>query len=270
MVSEPHSSCPLEVIDLTCAYGEKVILKGVNFQLEPREILAIIGGSGCGKSTLLRHMIGLQEPAAGEIQVYGESMTRSTDEQRREILRTFGISFQNGALWSDLTVLENVMFPLREFSPYSEEEIEELARLRLGFVGLEGSEHLMPSELSGGMRKRAALARALALDPKILFFDEPSAGLDPITSERLDRLIEEIRDSLGASVVIVTHELPSIFKIADRALFLDANTKTIGAIGNPYVLRERRDYPVLRHFLTRGEEEPGEPTATATNQSVES
>lgn len=270
MTSKPQSTYPLEVKGVTCAYGEKVILKDVNFSLQPKEIMAIIGGSGCGKSTLLRHLIGLQEPAAGEIMIYGQSMTHSEDEARRALQRTFGISFQDGALWSDLTVLENVMFPLREFSKYSEDEIEELARLRLGFVGLEGSELLMPSELSGGMRKRAALARALALDPRILFFDEPSAGLDPITSERLDRLILEIRDSFGASVVIVTHELASIFKIADQALFLDASTRTVGALGNPHELRERTDYPDLHHFLTRGEGESVDNSPAAKGKPVHS
>jgi phospholipid/cholesterol/gamma-HCH transport system ATP-binding protein len=244
---------PIEVKDVTCAYGSNVILKDVSFEVHPKEIVTIMGGSGCGKTTLLRNLIGLQTPARGDIRFHGRSLMNATEEEAKEIMRTFGIAFQDGALWSDLTVLENVMFPLREFSEYSDGEIEELARLRLSFVGLGGSESRMPSELSGGMRKRAALARALALDPKILFFDEPSAGLDPITSERLDRLIEEIRDSFGASVVIVTHELASIFKISDRAIFLDAAKKTVGAIGSIPELLAMDDYPDLQLFLTRGE-----------------
>ncbi len=230
-----------------------MILSGVNFEVHPKEIVAIIGGSGCGKSTLLRNLIGLHIPTSGDIRFHGRSLMNATEEEAKEIMRTFGIAFQDGALWSDLTVLENVMFPLREFSDYPDCEIEEMARLRLSFVGLGGSEMRMPSELSGGMRKRAALARALAMDPKILFFDEPSAGLDPITSERLDRLIVEIRDSFGASVVIVTHELASIFKIADRAVFLDSAKKTVGAIGSIPELLARGDYPDLQLFLTRGE-----------------
>lgn len=236
---------------LTMAYGDYVVMRDLNFTIKKGEIFFIIGGSGCGKSTLLRHMIGLVKPAAGKIFYRGEDFGAATEERRLEILRQFGILYQGGALWSSMTLSENVILPIMEFSDISEKVAENLAQLKLALVGLNGFGAFYPSEISGGMAKRAGLARAIALDPLVLFFDEPSAGLDPISSHRLDQLIRQMRDSLGATVVIVSHELASIFDIADRVVFLDAKTKTQGAIGSPRELLAHGDKDV-RVFLNRG------------------
>lgn len=242
---------PIEVCDLKMAYGAHVVMEDLNFRINAGEIFIIMGGSGCGKSTLLRHLIGLQTPAAGEIRLFGADLNRSTQREREALLRRFGVMYQGGALWSSMTLLENVMLPLEEYTRLNSRERIELARYKLALVGLHGFENYYPSEISGGMAKRASIARAIALDPEILFFDEPGAGLDPLSSKLLDDLTLNIRDSLGTTVVIVTHELNSIFAIGDRAIFLDASKKTVGAIGNPRELRANPPSPAIREFLTR-------------------
>jgi len=247
----------ITVRDLDMRYGARVIQRDLNFTVRAGEIFVIMGGSGCGKSTLLRHLIGLVHPARGDVLYAGESFWTAEPEAREVIMRRFGVLYQSGALWSSLTLAENVGLPLGEYTRLTAAEIAELVSLKLALVGLAGFEEFYPSEISGGMRKRAGLARAMALDPDILFFDEPSAGLDPISSKLLDDLILELRDSLGATVVIVTHELASIFAIADNCVFLDAETKTMIATGNPRDLLEHSADPKVRRFLTRGESDGG-------------
>lgn len=244
----------IEIRDLTMAYGSFVVIRDINAKIRAGEIFVIMGGSGSGKSTLLKHMVGLKEPAKGDILYDGKSFWHSTEAERQAILRHCGVLFQSGALWSSMTLEENVGLPLGEYTDLSAKEISEIVRLKLSLVGLKGFEEYYPSEISGGMRKRAGLARAMALDPEILFFDEPSAGLDPISSRRLDDLILELRDSLGSTIVVVTHELQSIFAIADDSIFLDATTRTMRAQGNPRDLLKNTDDPLLREFLTRGEQ----------------
>ena len=247
----------ITVRDLDMRYGERVIQRDLNFTVRAGEIFVIMGGSGCGKSTLLRHLIGLVHPVRGDVLYDGESFWTAEPEAREGIMRRFGVLYQSGALWSSLTLAENVGLPLGEYTRLTAAEIAELVSLKLALVGLAGFEEFYPSEISGGMRKRAGLARAMALDPDILFFDEPSAGLDPISSKLLDDLILELRDSLGATVVIVTHELASIFAIAGNCVFLDAETKTMIATGNPRDLLEHSADPKVRRFLTRGESDGG-------------
>jgi phospholipid/cholesterol/gamma-HCH transport system ATP-binding protein len=234
------------------AYSGKVIMRDLDFDIRHGEVFVVMGGSGCGKSTLLRHLIGLQEPEAGAVLHDGVSLTGATEEARAKMLRNFGVTWQNGALWTSLTLLENVSLPLREHTRLGTREIADIARYKLALTGLAGFENHYPSEISGGMIKRASLARALALDPGVLFLDEPGAGLDPVTARLLDDLILQIRDSLGATVVIVTHELASIFAVADRAVFLDAALRTIGGIGRPADLRDHSDNPRVRRFLSGG------------------
>jgi phospholipid/cholesterol/gamma-HCH transport system ATP-binding protein len=248
-----HLTPRIAVQDLTMAYGSFVIQRDLTFTIQPGEIFIIMGGSGCGKSTLLRHLIGLNAPARGDILYDGESFCTATPEARERMLRRFGVLYQSGALWSSMTLAENVALPLGEYTDLSSQEIQEVVALKLALVGLSGFEDFYPSEISGGMRKRAGLARAMALDPDILFFDEPSAGLDPLSSRRLDDLILELRDSLGATVVVVTHELQSIFTIGDNGVFLDAETKTMLAVGNPKTLRDESPNATIRAFLTRGD-----------------
>ena len=250
-----HTEPRITIQDLTMAYGTFVIQHDLSFTIQPGEIFIIMGGSGCGKSTLLRHLIGLVTPAKGDVLYDGESFWTAAPEARERMLRRFGVLYQSGALWSSMTLAENVALPLGEYTDLSPHEIRDVVSLKLALVGLAGFEDFYPSEISGGMRKRAGLARAMALDPDILFFDEPSAGLDPISSRRLDDLILELRDSLGATVVIVTHELQSIFAIGDNGVFLDAETKTMLAVGNPKILRDTSPEPTIRTFLTRGEAE---------------
>src|SRR5499427_4262503 len=238
---------------LTMAYGSFVIQHDLTFSIQPGEIFIIMGGSGCGKSTLLRHLIGLLSPAKGEVLYDGQNFWAAPPEEREHMKRRFGVLYQSGALWSSMTLAENVALPLGEYTGLSPSEIREVVSLKLALVGLAGFEDFYPSEISGGMRKRAGLARAMALDPDILFFDEPSAGLDPISSRRLDDLILRLRDSLGATVVVVTHELPSIFTIADTSIFLDAETRKMIAQGDPRELvKEGRSDKRVRDFLTRG------------------
>ena len=247
----------ITVEDLTLAYGSFVLQHDLHFTVAPGEIFAIMGGSGCGKSTLLRHMIGLQRPVRGDVLYDGRSLWEADDDAREAMQRRFGILYQGGGLLSAMTLGENVGLPLSEFTDLTSAEIAEIVSLKLALVGLAGFEDFYPAELSGGMTKRAGLARAMALDPDILFLDEPSAGLDPVTSSRLDDLILELRESLGCTLVVVTHELPSIFAIADTAAFLDSDTRTMTARGNPHrLLAESRD-PAVRAFLTRGAQPVG-------------
>jgi phospholipid/cholesterol/gamma-HCH transport system ATP-binding protein len=249
------------VDELTLAYGERVVLRDLDFTIERGKIFVLMGGSGCGKSTVLRALVGLLEPAAGEI-FYGKtSFTKAEPGEREAILRRVGVLYQSGALWSSMTLAENVGLPLGEYTGLRPLEIREVASLKLALVGLRGFEDYYPAEISGGMQKRAGLARAIALDPEILFLDEPSAGLDPVTSRLLDELIVELRDSLGATVVVVTHELPSIFTIADDSIFLDAETRTAIAGGSPKELLEHSTDPKVRRFLTRGKEDGDGATA---------
>jgi len=242
----------IEVQDLTMAYGDFVIQHDLSFKVHRGDTLVIMGGSGCGKSTLLRHLIGLKRPAHGQVLVSGENFWNSSDEIQERIKRRSGVLFQSGALWSSMTLEENVQLPITEYTELSPSEVRDAARLKLALVGLAGFEDFYPSEISGGMQKRAGLARAMALDPEILYFDEPSAGLDPISSRRLDELILALRSSLGTTIVVVTHELSSIFTIATDSIFLDAETRTLIAQGPPEQLLE--DSPAkVREFLQRGE-----------------
>ena len=244
----------ITVRDLTMAYGSFVLQRDLNFVIRRGDIFIIMGGSGCGKSTLLRHLVGLKAPAKGQVLYGGVSFWEATPEERDRIMRNFGILYQSGALWSSMTLAENVALPLGEYTDLSPPEIKDLVSLKLALVGLAGFEDYYPSEISGGMQKRAGLARAMALDPDILFFDEPSAGLDPISARLLDELIIELRDSLGATVVVVTHELASIFTIGNNSVFLDPEAKTMIAEGDPKVLLAESKNPTVRKFLTRGEE----------------
>lgn len=243
----------ISVRNLTMAYGDFVLQEELNFDIHVGDIFVIMGGSGCGKSTLLRHIVGLNEPAKGEIYYGTESFTAADDERRRQMIRRVGVLYQSGALWSSMTLAENVGLPLGEFTDLSESEIREVSALKLALVGLAGFEDYHPSEISGGMQKRAGLARAMALDPDILLFDEPGAGLDPISSRLLDDLIVELRDSLGATIVVVTHELASIFAIGTDSVFLDAETRTMIAQGVPTELRDHSENSRVRRFLSRGE-----------------
>jgi phospholipid/cholesterol/gamma-HCH transport system ATP-binding protein len=220
-----------------------------------------MGPSGCGKSTLLRHLIGLNEPAKGEVWYGDFNFTKADPIARRRMVRHFGVLYQGGALWSSMTLAENIALPLEEFTDLMPDQIQEMASLKLALVGLKGFENYYPSQISGGMQKRAGLARAIALDPDVLFFDEPSSGLDPISSRLLDDLILELRDNLGATVVIVTHELASIFAIGSNSIYLDPESHTIIAGGNPKELLEHSDNPVVHRFLSRGESQSIEEAA---------
>jgi len=237
---------------VTKRFGDFVAVDSVSLSVFKGEIFFVIGGSGCGKSTLLRHLVGLHAPSRGTVRFLGRPFTDADPVARRELLRTFGLLYQGGALWSSLTLRQNVELPLEEYTELDRREIEEIATLKLAQVGLLGFEDYYPSEVSGGMRKRAGLARALALDPEIVFFDEPSAGLDPVTSRRLDDLIRHVRDTFGTTIVVVSHELASIFDLADRAIMLDRAEKGIIAEGAPKALLETSRDPRVREFLTRG------------------
>jgi phospholipid/cholesterol/gamma-HCH transport system ATP-binding protein len=243
----------IEIQGLTMAYGSFVIQKDLEFSISRGEVFVIMGGSGCGKSTLMRHIIGLHRPARGRILVNGTDLWAAGPEERNALLRRMGVLFQSGALWSSMTLAENVGLVLDAYTDLGPKDIREVASLKLSLVGLAGFEDFYPSEISGGMRKRAGLARAMALDPEILFFDEPSAGLDPLSSRRLDDLILELRDSLGTTIVIVTHELASIFAIGDNSVFLDPETRTMIDRGNPRTMREESPVSKVREFLKRGE-----------------
>jgi len=233
------------------AFGSFVVMRDLTFDVEPGEILVLMGGSGSGKSTLLKHMLGLLRPSSGTVWLEGRNLWEMDEEERSALLRRTGVLYQKGALWSNMTLAENVGLPLREYTPLDDADINRIASLKLALVGLNGFESFRPHEISGGMRKRAALARAIALDPNILFFDEPTSGLDPVSARRLDDLILQLRDSLDTTIVIVTHDLESIFTIADRALYLDIETKTMTALGPPEALRSNPPNDRVYHFLTR-------------------
>lgn len=252
MSAAPKNDLPaIELANVACGYGEHLVLENVSFAVKHAEIFFIIGGSGCGKSTLLRHMIGLQAPLRGSVKYSGRDFTKAPAAERKELLRSFGVLYQGAALWSSMTLRENVSLPLELLTDLDRRERDEIVALKLAQVGLAGYEDYMPAEISGGMKKRAGLARALALDPEIVFFDEPSAGLDPITSLKLDELVREIRDTLGTTIVIVSHELASIFDLADRVVMLDKGAKGIIAEGDPNELRDRSPDPRVREFLNR-------------------
>jgi phospholipid/cholesterol/gamma-HCH transport system ATP-binding protein len=248
----PEATPKIAVRSLTMQFGSYVVQRGIDFDVAPGTVFIIMGDSGCGKSTLLRHMVGLLRPAVGDVLYDGESFVHADEDRRSAISRRFGLLFQSGALWSSLTLAENVTLPLAQYTALRPKEIDELVALKLALVGLAGFGEYYPSEISGGMRKRAGLARAMALDPDILFFDEPSAGLDPLSSRRLDELILELRDSLGATVVVVTHELASIFEIGDDSVFLDSQRRTAIARGDPKWLVQHCPENKVRDFLARG------------------
>jgi phospholipid/cholesterol/gamma-HCH transport system ATP-binding protein len=256
-MSDPRLAAPdaaplLSLRGITLAFGPKIIQQNLSVDVQRGSIFAVMGGSGCGKSTVLKSMIGLLRPRTGTFRVQGEDYWAATEARRTDIGRQrFGVLFQNAALWSAMTVGMNVALPMQMFTKLSQKAIDRLVMLKLALVGMEHAVDQLPAELSGGMRKRAGLARALALDPDVLFFDEPSAGLDPITSSRLDDLIVNLRDGLGATIVIVSHELPSLFAIADDGVFLDARTKTVIAHGSPAALRDNCPDPTVQAFMKR-------------------
>jgi len=254
MAENEQSEDHIAVSDLTMAYGDFLIQRDLNFTIKRGDIFIIMGGSGCGKSTLLRHLIGLQRPARGDVFYDGESFWQGNEAERDVMKRRFGVLFQSGALWSSMTLAENIGLPLRQYTQLNDVEIRAVAAYKLSLVGLTGFEDYYPNEISGGMKKRAGLARAMAMDPDILFFDEPSAGLDPISAKLLDDLILELRDTLKTTVVIVTHELASIFAIGTNCIFLDAESKTQLATGDPRELRDHCPNDKVRSFLWRGVE----------------
>ena len=242
----------IEIRNLTMGYGDFIVQKDLNFTVNRGDVFIIMGGSGCGKSTLLKLMIGLKQPITGDIRYDGVPFWESSLAEQQVTKRKFGTLFQSGALWSSMTLAENIELALKQYTSLGNAEIREVAAYKLMLVGLAGFEDYYPNELSGGMKKRAGLARAMAMDPEILFFDEPSAGLDPLTAKRLDDLILELRDSLGTTIVVVTHELASIFAIGNNAVFLDADSKTQLATGDPAELRDNHPSYIVRNFLQRG------------------
>lgn len=241
----------IQVQNLTCAYDDFVVVRNVSFDIHAGEVFVILGGSGCGKSTVLKHIIGLYEPVEGSILIHGRNMATATEAQRQEIMRDFGVMYQMGALFGSMSLLQNVMLPLEEFTDLPRQAREMVAMAKLAMVGLEQFAYNQPATLSGGMQKRAAIARAMALDPGILFLDEPSAGLDPVTSAELDELIRGLSRNLGITFVIVSHELASIYSIADRVIMLDRASKGLVAEGDPRLLRDRPGNEVVGRFFNR-------------------
>ena len=249
MNGDPHSL--IEVRDLTIGYGDRRVLEGINFEVRRGEVFAILGVSGSGKSTLLKHLIGLYQPMRGDVLISGASIVHAEGDERLRILRKFGVLYQSGALFGSLTTVENVRLPLDEFTDLSEAAKDLIALSKLRLVGLESAATKLPADLSGGMQKRAGIARAIVMDPCLLFLDEPSAGLDPITSAGLDALIRELARGLGITFVMVTHELASIYSVADRVVVLDPKARGIAAEGVPAWLRENASQPWVRQFLKR-------------------
>lgn len=245
----------IEVKGLFAGYGEEVILKDVTFDVKKGERFVILGGSGCGKSTLMKNLIGLYSPLKGEILIKGQNLETLDEEKRGNLLRSFGVSYQGGALFGSMTIAENVALPLQEFTALSQEAIRLIARMKLKLVGLDEYADYLPSSISGGMQKRAAIARALALDADLIFLDEPSAGLDPVTAAGLDQLIMTLSESLGITFVIVTHELHSIMAISSRIIMLDKSNQSIIAEGDPISLKQHPPNDIAKHFFNR-EEEP--------------
>jgi len=243
----------ISVRDLSIGYGSSVVQRNLNFDIRKNDIFFVIGGSGCGKTTLLKSMIGLIEPTRGEVRYNDINFYRADEETQRDLLKSWGITFQTGALFSSMTLAENVALPLQLYTDLSEKQMAEAVAYKLALVGLAGFEDFYPSEISGGMHKRAGLARAIALDPQLLFFDEPSAGLDPISSLRLDQLIVQVCEALGSTVIIVSHELPSILSIGTNCVFLDAQTKTMLDSGDPKHLLQHSSQDKVRQFLSRAE-----------------
>ncbi len=239
--------------DLTMAYGDFVVMHDLTFTINRGDIFIVMGGSGCGKSTMMNILIGLKPPAKGQVFYEDVDFWGSDHDTRDRIIRNAGVLYQGGALWSSMTLEENVALPLEQYTDLGAGEIRDVVELKLALVGLAGFEEFYPSEISGGMQKRAGIARAMALDPEVLFFDEPSAGLDPVSARRLDDLILQLSESLGTTMVVVTHELASIFAIGNNSVFLDASIRTMTATGNPNKLLAETKDPTLRLFLTRGE-----------------
>jgi phospholipid/cholesterol/gamma-HCH transport system ATP-binding protein len=252
----------VRVRDLTMAYGERVIQKDLNFEIKKGDRFIIMGDSGCGKSTLLKHIIGLKRPAQGQVFFRGQDVWALSDQQRQGLCRNFGVLYQSGALWSSMTLAQNISLPISQYTGLSDRETAELVDLKLSLVGLDGFGKFYPSELSGGMKKRAGLARAMALDPEVLFLDEPSAGLDPLSSRLLDELILELNESLGVTFVIVTHELASIFAIGSDAIFLDSDTRTMLERGPPQWMAKHAQSDKVRRFLSRSDPSKTDPQST--------
>ena len=250
-----NESTVISVVGLTMAYGDFIIQHDLNFTVNRGDIFIIMGGSGCGKTTLLKHLVGLKRPQLGDVYFGDRNYWKSDEQQQAAINRRFGVMFQGGALWSSLTLAENVGLPLHEYTDLHTDEIDSVVSFKLALVGLAGYEEFYPAQLSGGMKKRASLARAIALDPEILFFDEPGSGLDPFSARRLDDLILELRDSLGMTIIVVSHEPASILSIGNNSVFLDDEKRTMIASGNPAVLIEQATEPKVRAFLNRGEYE---------------